>query len=192
MTLNMWREGMDQPEPVQLPRNHGWKVQNHGYRVLVINRGAVMFETPLKWPVTPIGNECLQVSDRRPPNENMRLNVMPFSFPHDPHNDPGVIELLKDTLSLRVTPLDNQSRIRVASRRDLEVAWVEGTMINKEENRLIRSRACMARRNNDFALINCDFYPEFAKRALKAWKVMMTTLQVGEYIEDHTLSSKMN
>ena len=184
---------MDGEKAVPLPRNHGWKIQNHGYTVLVIDRGAAIFEVPQKWPITPIRQECIQVSDRRPPNENMRMNVRAFSFPPKPDADEVAIsDTMVEILASRESPLDNKSRVRVSRRPDLEVAWVEGTFTDKQENRLIRSRVCLARRENHFALITCDFYPEFTKRALKAWKVMMTTLKVGEYIEDHTLRSRMN
>ena len=193
-----WKNGY-----LPLPPNHGWRTTSPKNSLFIVERGAVQFEFPREWIIVPSSRGTLLVQDKPYPNENMRFDV-------------GVGQLLNaDGVPLRrlgvsadwVKPIDEafmndikppsnelleEGRLRIASGPNFEAAWRQVAFIDKEENRKVISRTCVARANSTCGIITFDFWPEYASRANRVWRLMMATLKIGEYIEDPTQAMKMN
>lgn len=182
-----WRE-----RPMKLPKNHGWRA-SPGNSVFVAGRGDAMFEMPRKWLITPIEGGAIQISDRRPPDERMRINVSVIRFaPHLSAISP--VEVMLEDLVAKGAHgnLTSRGPIQSAQRPDFDLAWVEGEFIDEDENRKAYMRMCLACRDNLSVIITSDFYPEVSRPAIRAWATMLGTLKIGEKIEDPTLRSRMN
>ena len=182
-----WRK-----RPMRLPQNHGWRA-SPGNSVFVANRGEVIFEFPIKWVITPIEDGSIRISDREPPKESMRIDVISFEFA--PHlSTSATLEAMLNDLANEEQPREMISRgpIQEMYRPDFEVAWLQGDFIDSDENRKAHMRLCLARRGNLYAHITSDFYPEVARPAIKAWNRMLATLKIGERIRDPALRSRMN
>ena len=182
-----WRE-----RPVKLPKNHGWRA-SPGNSVFVAGRGDAMFEVPSKWLVTPTDNGAIQISDRRPPKERMRMTVSVIRFaPHLSATSPVEV-MLEDIIVKDVgRTLTSHGPIQTAQRPDFELAWMEGEFIDKQENRKAHMRMCLACKDNLCVIITSDFYPEVSRPAIRAWVTMLGTLEIAVNMDDPALRSRMN
>ena len=180
------------PRPVKLPKNHGWRA-SPGNSVFVAGRGDAMFEIPRKWLITPLDSGVIQISDRRPPKERMRMNVSVIRFaPHMSSTTP--VEVMLEDIVVKDVGRNLTSRgpIQTAERPDFGLAWMEGEFIDIDENRMAHMRMCLACRDNLCVIITSDFYPEVSRPAVRAWVTMLGTLKIGVNMDDPALRSRMN
>ena len=195
---NNWRKGY-----LPLPPNHGWRTTNPNHSLFVADRGAVQFEFPREWIIIPSSKGTIMIQDKPYPEENLRFDVgVGQLFREDgvPLRRIGVsvdwgLPIDEAFMSI-ATKSDDEfleaGKLRLASGPTFEAAWRQVSFIDKEENRKLISRTCIARATSTCGVITLDFWPEYASKANRVWRLMLATLKIGEYIEDPTLSMKMN
>ena len=195
---NSWRKGY-----LPLPPNHGWRTTSPKNSLFIADRGAVQFEFPREWIIKPSSHGTIMIQDKPYPQENMRFIVgvgQLMTGDDVPLRRLGVsmewdLPIGEAFMKARKKPDDELlevGKLRLASGPAFEAAWRQVSFIDKEERRKVISRTCIARATSTCGVITLDFWPEFASQANRAWRLMMATLKIGEYIEDHTLSQKMN
>lgn len=169
---------------MRLKADHKWKAKP-GYKIFVADRGAVRFDFPGDWTVTP-GPDAIKFHDRPPPDDNCVLQVTVFHLPPDVDwSSLPVAELLRS-----VNSDDDEQRVIsrgeiVAIRRgNVDLAWMETRLIDPGENREAYSRTCLARGANVQALISLDFWPEDAAHLAPVWDEVLRSLRLGEYVKD--------
>ena len=195
---NNWRKGY-----LPLPPNHGWRTTSPKNSLFIAERGAVQFEFPREWMIIPSRKGTIMIQDKPYPEENMRFDVgVGQLFREDgvPLRRIGVsvdweLPIDEAFMASMIKPEDEMltvGKLRFASGPTFEAAWRQVSFIDKEENRKLFSRTCVARATSTCGVITLNFWPEYASKANRAWRLMMATLKIGEYIEDPTLSQKMN
>ena len=199
---NNWRKGY-----LPLPPNHGWRTTSPKNSLFVADRGAVQFEFPREWIILPPRNDSIMIQDKPYPEENMRFIVSVGQLMMGDGVGEGVplrrlgesvewgLPIDEAFMASRTKPDDELlevGKLRLANSPSFEAAWRQVAYIDKEENRKLISRTCIARATSTCGVITLDFWPEYASRANRVWRLMLATLKIGEYIEDHTLSQKMN
>jgi hypothetical protein len=166
----------------QLKKNHGWR-SKEGYTIFVADRGAVRFDFPEDWVVTP-GPDSIRFNDQPPPNDNCLLQMSMMRLP------PGIdwsglplTQLLPMALAGDDRGVISQGEVVYVKRPDLELAWVETRFIDATERREACSRACLARGANIQPLITFDFWLDDAERLTPVWDEVLRTLRLGEYVD---------
>ena len=193
-----WNKGY-----LPLPPNHGWRTTSPKNSLFIVDRGAVQFEFPREWIIVPSSRGTLMVQDKPYPDENMRFDVgvaQLFTGDGVPLRRLGlsgewvkpIDEAFADDIKPPARELLEEGRLRIASGPHFEAAWRQVAFIDTEENRKVISRTCLARANSTCGIITFDFWPEYASRANRVWRLMLATLKIGEYIEDPTQAMKMN
>jgi hypothetical protein len=169
-------------ERFRLPEDHGWTARP-GHKVFVADRGAVLFEVPASWILTPSAN-CIEIRDGQPPDESCVLTV---SYLRLPDRDWSVVRL--SDLLLEGVKGDDRERIAQGPvieeiRPRLQLAWTELRLIDPDERRESRSRVCVARGSNVQSLITLDFWPEDEERLSPVWEVVLSSLELGLSLDD--------
>ena len=173
---------------VDLPHDHGWSAKP-GNSIFVADRGAVHFEYPSGWVITPDGDSiCLY--DAAAPDDNMRLQVSVLRLGPDGSSiDWSAMPSLADMMENTVLADDARRRTREgpmlgASRRNLEYLWLEMDFDDPAGKRKAHSRACLARGGNVQAFITMEYWPEDRRIAAKVWNDMLESLKLAEYLYD--------
>jgi hypothetical protein len=168
---------------VQNELDSKWKARP-GYRILVIDRGAVRFDFPNSW-IAGIDSKYVRIIDREPPDDrcgvmvscrriSLRVTEMPM------------MELLREVTSenLEDRPTKSRGPIIGVYRPPLEAAWRQMRFIDRLQQREACTRVCLARGGRTLATIVFDFWPEDELSLHEAWMVLLQTLTVGDYLED--------
>ena len=170
---------------LKLKDDHQW-TGTPGYKVFVADRGAVRFEFPETWIVTP-GEDAIKFYNRRPPDDDCLLQLSVMRLP------PGIdwSGLPLRVLLKEATRDDHRGAVPLGEivdvrRPDLELAWTEARFTDPVEQREALSRTCLARGSNIQPLITLDYWPEDAGRFVPVWDHVLETLRLGEYIADPT------
>ncbi len=175
---------LPRPQKMRLKDNHTWKAPK-GYKIVVMDRGAVSFNVPEKWILTKM--EPLELHDAEPPNDNARIMV---SFWRTP---PGVdwTGLPLPELLLKSTEDTARDTLEISSltlypRDDLELVWIAYRFLDKDEQREAWSRVALARGWDIHTLITFDYWVDDAKKCQPVWDEVLRSLQLGRSIEDPT------
>ena len=196
---------------MRLPKNHGWTAKP-GNKVFVANRGQVIFEIPQAWAVKPGESGSIRFFDHEDEDEaKMRLEMSVlrdavftgdepaiFDFkiarsrPAVDWSDLPLTHLLENAVGIDERGVLNRGRVHESRGRDLEVVWQQVEFMDTNEDRKAYSRHCLARGPRVHAYVTLDFWPEHASLANRVWRDMLASLRIGEYIEDPTLSGRMN
>ena len=122
----------------QLAPDHGYRAKP-GSKVFVIDRGAVRFDLPGDWIVTPKDTSCVL----KTPEDDCMLEISHFTLPPIDRSRLSLTKLLQDVdkLAGHCTAEDQIVHIQ---REDMEIAWSEHTYIDPSENREAISRTCIA------------------------------------------------
>jgi hypothetical protein len=181
------RDGVE--TTLRLPENHGWR-SKPGYKIFVANKGEVRFDYPEHWVLddTP----PITFRDKERPADTCRLQLEIYKRRKD-GDGPPIKELLVDLMDVFKATNDEdpgyalgRGEIVVVDREDLELAWRTSKFFNPYRNREMISRSAAARANGVLPLIIFDF-PADAKTLFDPiWEEILTSLQVGLYIEDPT------
>lgn len=168
-----------------LAKNHSW-VAPPGYKILVIDRGAVSFNIADDWILKQM--EPLELHDAEPPNDEARIMVSHWHLPPDVDwtGLPLASLLEKSTADTRGNDLLERGEIIAYPRTDLEMVWTEHLFMDPVEHREAYTRIAMARGWNVHVLITCDFWVEDAKRIIPIWEETLRSLQLGRSIADPT------
>jgi hypothetical protein len=171
-------------QTLRMKDNHTWKAPG-GYKIVVMDRGAVSFNVPQNWLVAKL--EPFELNDAPPPDDNARLSVTFW------RNPPGIDWTglpLKQLLLQSTTGVghDTLSRSEVLKlpRADLEIVWNEHRFMDPVEHREAYSRHALARGWDVHALLTLDLWVTDAEKLQPMWDEVMRSLQLGRTIEDPT------
>ena len=191
-----WRK-----EVFNLPENHGWTARP-GNKVFIADRGALRFEIPQEWVVAP-GRKSVKLSDAKPPNDNMSLEVSVIYVggglgPPIDWSALPLSEVIKNVTNEETTgrpgragrkrkPRDSAkvSPPLTIKMGNLEMAWVETEFIDPGEKRPAFCRTAITRdpEASIHAILTFSFWPEDAERAKAIWNDVLGTLKMGEYYD---------
>ena len=172
-------------ELYELPEGHGWSARP-GYKVLVVNRGAVVLEYPGEWFVAPQANQ-INIRDR-PSAEESTCVLAVSSFQLPPADLSGVP--LRDLLA---AVAEGEEREYIESgqtveihRGSLEAAWTVQRFVDERERREARCRFCLARGQGIQSVITLDYWPEEEERVAPVWENVLDSLRLGVALDDPT------
>ena len=151
----------------------------------MIDRGAVRFDYPQDWVVSP-DDDSVKLYDKEPPDDDSVLAVSYVRLPPIDWSGLPVATLVETGLRGDERAIDTRGPMREARRGDLELAWREVCFLDSATKREARSRMCIARRSTLQCLITFDFWPADVERCEAAWETVLETLELGEFIGDAT------
>jgi hypothetical protein len=174
-----------QKKTLRLKDNHTWKAPN-GYKILVLDRGAVSFNIPESWILAKL-EPHVELHDNEPPDDNARLSVSFWRFGTgvDWTGLPLAPLLAKATEGVGHEILARGEIVR-SERTDLELVWTEHRFLDPEEKREAYSRIAVARGWDIHALLTFDYWVDDADKMLPVWHEALRSLQLGRYVEDPT------
>jgi hypothetical protein len=171
---------------LRLKDNHTWKAPD-GYKILVLDRGAVSFNIPRDWILAKM--QPVEIHDQAPPNDNARLSVSFWRLP------PGVdwsglplAEML--TKGMEGTDDDievlERGEMVTLERTDLELVWTQHRFMDPKEHREAYSRNALARGWDVQVLITFDIWVDDVEKLNPVWDEVLRSLQLGRHIADPT------
>jgi hypothetical protein len=171
---------------MRMKDNHTWKAPS-GYKIVVLDRGAVSFNIPVDWVVAKL-EPNFEMNDKEPPDDDARVSVSFWQTP------PGIdwsglplISLLADaTKETRKDDILDQGEIIQSTRTDIEIMWRQQRFLDPVEKREAYSRIAVARGFDVQALITSDFWVDDQDRLIPIWAEILKSLQLGRIIEDPT------
>ncbi len=169
-----------------LPDTHRWQARK-GNKIFIADRGAVQFEYPGEWVVSP-GEHSICIYDKAEPDDDIRLEFSVIRMPPIKDDDWSGL-LLSDLLENTVLPSDERGVTRSGSNRriqrpNMEAEWLEVDFVDPNENRQAHSRICLARGNGIQTLITMDYWTEDAPTVRRVWDDVLRSLKLGEYISN--------
>jgi hypothetical protein len=153
-----------------------------GFRVLAVDGGAIRFECPIDWILAPpVKYVCL--IDRHPPEDRCALTV---AWRQIPAGGPvlclaGLLDAIVATESRALT---HRGKVIRLFRPPLEVVWIQLRFVDPRRNREAYTRICLARACRAQALAVFDFWPEDEMKVYPVWETFLSSLALGEYIDD--------
>ena len=162
-----------------LPEDHQWTAAP-GNKVFVADAGAMQFEVPRKWHISPGESGSIRFFDKkREEDADMRLEVsLIYALNIDWSGLPLPILIENAALSEDSRGITNRGPYQELRRATLEAAWLEVDFVDLTENRPAHSRICMARGPGAYALMTLDFWPEDGDRARKVWDSALSSLKL--------------
>lgn len=187
---------------MKLPKNHGWKARP-GYNVFIADRGAVRFDFPDGWTLTP-GEVSARLHDKPPPDDDCVLEVSFLRLPPVDLSGLPLTGLVSELVKRERRSLEDDLRKRDAwtgemalrmgsepepeivqvKRPDLELAWTEYRVPDPVELREAVHRVCLGRGNRIQVFITFAFWPEHAEKLVPVWEEVLRSLQLGNYFKD--------
>lgn len=165
-----------------------WKAQP-GYRILVMDQGAVRFDFPENW-IAGVDSKYIRIVDREPPHSLCSLLVSSRTI------SPGVACFPIRELLREVTNEDDTNRrilergpIVTFFRQPMEAAWRQMRFVDPLQHDA-RTRVCLARGGRTLATIVFDFWAKDELQFHEMWTTLLETLAVGDYIEDPASGQK--
>ncbi len=175
------------PQPyktMRLQENHTWKAPP-GFKIVVMDRGAVSFNIPTPWVITEY--EPFTLRDKQPPDDQAGLQITFWHFP--PGVDWSGLPLDKLLLNALKGPgkgILEKTPIQRHERTDIEIVWVEHRFIDEKEKREAFSRYTFVRGWDVQALFTFSFWVTDADWCRPIWDEIMRSLQLGRVITDPT------
>lgn len=166
---------------LELDKNHTWRARP-GYKICVLDRGAVRFDFPAHWIAEP-KDGAMMLHDRKPSVESCDLGVSVFHFSAEELEGYDVKALLERVSTEPDRPVETQSEVREIDRGDTRIYWLEQTYTNKEYNRAAKFRAAIAR-GPVMALITMSYWANRAPALERVWNEVIRTLVLGVWVED--------
>jgi len=191
--MAQWKEH----KRLKLKEHNRW-YSKPGNRIFVSNMGAVRFEYPAEWVVLPGENGSILFHDREPPDHHAILQVSHWELLTDA---PRPVPMTVDWTGLPLLPLfvhstsgvpdegrdlKSEGPIRELIRPGLEAIWNDRLMFDREDQKDVVSRTCLARGANVTTLLSYDFFADEQVRFQPVWEDVFGTLVLGQYIKDPT------
>ncbi len=174
--MGIWKQQVH-----RLPTDHRWTARP-GHRIFVADGGAVLFEFPRLWVVTP-GPDRIEILDRPPPGDRCRLAASYLRLPDADWSGLPLSRLLVDVVAEVDEEIIARGPVIEMARAGLELAWSELRFVDPEERRQARSRLCLGRGSRIQCLITLDFWPEDESRVTPVWEAVVGSLQLGVPLE---------
>ena len=171
---------------MRLKDDHSW-VAPDGYKIAVLDRGAVSFNFPESWHLVKM--EPFELNDNLPPDDDARISVSFWRLP--PAVDWTGLPLAP--MLVQSTHIDKSERkilergsIVTVERDDIELMWTEYRFIDPVEKREAYTRIAVGRGFDVQVLITSDYWVDDALRLRPIWAEVMRSLQLGRTIQDPT------
>ena len=163
----------------QLPEDHQWTAAP-GNKVFIADAGAMQFEIPRKWHLSPGESGSIRFFDKkREDDADIRLEVsLIYAANIDWSGLPLPLLIENAALSDDNRGITNRGPYQELRRSTLEAAWLEVDFMDATENRSAHSRIGMARGPGAYAIITLDFWTEDADRARSVWDSVMASLKL--------------
>jgi hypothetical protein len=177
---------LPQGKSLRLKENHTWKAPD-GFKVVVIDRGAVSFNIPQDWHVAKL--EPFELNDQPPPDDNARVSVSFWRLPPDiDWTGLPLAQMLSQATHDSHSDLKTISRSEIlrSSRADLEIVWTSHLFMDPKEHREAYSRIAVSRGWDIQVLITFDFWADDLQKSIPIWDEIIRSLQLGRKIEDPT------
>jgi hypothetical protein len=115
--------------------DHTWEAPK-GYKIVVLDRGAVSFNVPTTWVVAKI-EPNFELNDAEPPDDDARVSVSFWRMPPgvDWTGLPLADLLIKSTADTRGEDLLARGEIIRHDRTDIELVWTEHRFLDSVEKR---------------------------------------------------------
>jgi hypothetical protein len=166
-----------------------WKARP-GYRILIMDQGAVRLDFPKDW-LAGLDSKYVRIIDREPPDDRCSLLVSSRTISPRVAGYP-IRELLQE-----VTREDEGQRrildrgpIVTLFRQPMEAAWRQMRFVDPLLRQDAQTRVCLARGGRTLATIVFDFWAKDEVRLHEMWTTLIETLAVGDYIEDPNTGRK--
>lgn len=170
---------------MKLKDNHTWKAPP-GYKVVVLERGAVSFNIPGDWIVA--NTDPFEMNDAPKPDDKARLTVSYWKF------KPGIDwsglplrflleESSKDRDDSKIKVLE-RSEIFTHERTDIELMWTQHMFDDPVEHRPAYTRIAVARGFDVTLLITHDLWVDDVENLNPMWDEVLSSLQLGRVIKD--------
>jgi len=169
-------------ETLDLKGDHNWQSQP-GYKIFVLDRGAVRFDVPADWHFEP-DTKSFKFMDKKPPNDDCRLEV---SFNRLPPADYSLFPLEASLRKIAKEDTRNPiaiSEVTTLKRQTARIAWIEIKFIDPDENREAFSRICVGIGSQIQCLLTFDVWESDRDRLSPVWDEALRTLTLGLYIRD--------
>lgn len=167
---------------LRLNRDHEWK-SRPGFKIFVADRGAVRFDFPEDWVVSP-GPDSIKFHDKTPPDDNCCLQLSVFHLPPGDWSGLPVADLVRQVHDKDREGLIARTDVVEILRHDLDIAWMETRYRDATENRIARERIAIARGSNIQPLLTIAFWDDDGSWVVPAWNEVLRSLRLGEYIND--------
>lgn len=165
-----------------LKKNHTWKAKP-GYKICVLDRGAVRFDFPSHW-ITEPGDGHIMLHDRQPSNESCDLGVSVFHYStKEIKGGHDIRELLDNIAKEKDREVEQQSPVHEIIRGDTRIIWFEQFYTNKEFNRAAKFRAAIAG-GPVIALLTMNYWADRAPALERVWDEVLRTLVLGVWVDD--------
>ncbi|MBC8171851.1 MAG: hypothetical protein H7X77_09260 [Anaerolineae bacterium] len=169
----------------KLKDNHTWQAPA-GYKIVVLDRGAVSFNVPQDWLMAKA--DPVELHDAAPPNDNARLTVSFWRLPPgvDWTGLPLAPLLIESTKDSKMDVLERGEIITPSRTDNIELVWTQHRFMDPVEHREAFTRIAMARGWEIHALITFDFWVSEATKLQPVWDEVLRSLQMGRVIDDPT------
>lgn len=167
-----------QSSQLRLPKDHGWQSRD-GFSIVVADRGALRFDVPSDWRVCPGENCDLQVTDKPPPDDDVRLEVTLLRGPTMP-GAPSLVELLRQVATPGPEVTDLEDPVLETSARS-ELAWTSWRWV--EDGRQAIARTVLSRGPGLHALLTLSLWADDQARCEPAWHELRRSLAVGVAVD---------
>ena len=175
-----------QKKTLRMKDNHTWRAPA-GYKIVVLDRGAVSFNVPTSWVVAK--TEPFEMNDAEPPNDDARLTISFWRFPSTiDWSGLPLAPLLEQSSAETQTQhkVLEQGPVVKSPRSDLELVWRQERFQDPVEPREAFTRIAVARGWGIHTLITFDFWVDDARRFKHVWDEVIRSLQLGRVIDDPT------
>ena len=113
-------------DELELRARHGWRAQS-GCKIFVVDRGAVRFDYPQDWVVSP-DDDSVTLHDKEPPDANSRLAVSYVRLPPVDWSGLPLAALVETGMRGYEQAIDTWGLMREARRGDLEAGVARGVL----------------------------------------------------------------
>lgn len=173
-----------QKKTFRLKDNHTWRAPD-GYKIVVLDRGAVSFNVPHSWVVAK--TQPFEMNDAEPPDDNARLTISFWQLPLGVDwSGLPLIPMLTESVKDSELHILGQSEVTTSARSDLELVWMQQHFMDPKEPREAYTRIALARGWDVQVLITFDFWVDDARKFTPVWDEVLRSLQLGRHIEDPT------
>jgi hypothetical protein len=186
MTKRRNKKKQWQKKTLRLKDTHSWQAPK-GYKIVVLDRGAVSFNVPQGWIV--VDTEPFTMHDAEPPDDEARLTVSFWrTTPGIDWSGLPLPQLLEQSAVSDDDDLDvlERGEIVIEGRNDLELVWMVQRFLDPTEKREAYTRIAMARGWDVHVLITGDFWVDDMPAFQPMWDEVLRSLQLGRVIEDPT------
>ena len=175
---------------IELPldKNHNWSA-TPGFRIAVLDRGAIRFEFPQDWICVP-DQESVKFYDRVPPHDNCRLSASRQRLP-DGAERMSLTQLINAAAEGDTRSLTQTAPATHVKRGSLELAWAAMKFMEPQVNREAFSCFCFARGNGVYALITFEYWEDDSDSFTPIWTHVLDTLTLGEFVVDPASGARL-